>query len=716
MKLYKKILTLAVAVLPLAAFAEVNVTFETDDYAAVGVYDWWEASPFRTGVLKGNCKVVDNPFLADESAGNTTAKVLGFQRSRHGSNMFGARIDLKEDQRFVLTPTAQYVHVMMYKPVESRSMIIGLGRHNEKTAGYEETWKNQSPEAVQFTALANSKAPVGQWADVVFPVKGAGNIDIYSLVVVVDCESAHNRTEDFVAYIDDVTVNGSSAPRVALVGDYPVCVERTQQFTRTDRAFTQVTLKSTAGQYVKKQTKKNVLTEAFDTFIPVQSGETFTVKAGYTGNGMHSFVYIDLNNNGKFDESELVASDTKSGSGSRTTHSITLPADLASGIYRLRTKVDWQSTDPAGNSSADNHILQNGGGMIDVLLNVYSPERTTVSVSNFQRNGVVVLEDGTKIDNYAHPQFTELKVKAVPEKGFDYEGIRITHGYNFSGDSLVHSNPQYITYAVPRKRFAEDDTYTIPASYFDADVLIEGLMVEEGKEPVVDPTLGENISDLAQLDNGKAYAIHSINGEGYLCYNEDINGDYVGLTGVTDYHWNKLTSDPAAAEVYLADYNPAEAKGQWQIVLFEDSYYLYNLGAHKFVTRSGRDYYFSDDTPALDGIRNNGDGSFSFHAGGGMSDSSQSWACIVTNESTYALRNWTWNDHGSLFYITEIEDLTTYEGLVKLGGEDPTVGVGTVIRQQTTDNGQVFNLQGLRIDATRPERGIRIASGKKVLR
>lgn len=45
MNLYKKCLTLAVAVLPLAAFAEVNVTFETDDYAAVGVYDWWEASP-----------------------------------------------------------------------------------------------------------------------------------------------------------------------------------------------------------------------------------------------------------------------------------------------------------------------------------------------------------------------------------------------------------------------------------------------------------------------------------------------------------------------------------------------------------------------------------------------------------------------------------------------------------------------------------------------
>ena len=45
-----------------AAQNAVGVDFETDaSYRAVGVYDTWENSPFRTGLLQGNAKVVSNP-------------------------------------------------------------------------------------------------------------------------------------------------------------------------------------------------------------------------------------------------------------------------------------------------------------------------------------------------------------------------------------------------------------------------------------------------------------------------------------------------------------------------------------------------------------------------------------------------------------------------------------------------------------------------------
>ena len=52
-------------------------------------------------------------------------QVLGFQRSRYGSNTFGARIDLK--QPFALTKETKYVHVMIHKPKAGRTMLIGLG-------------------------------------------------------------------------------------------------------------------------------------------------------------------------------------------------------------------------------------------------------------------------------------------------------------------------------------------------------------------------------------------------------------------------------------------------------------------------------------------------------------------------------------------------------------------------------------------------------------
>lgn len=208
----KKLFVTAVAVLPLAASAQVNITFEDKDYQSVSVYDWWEASPFRNGELSGNCRVVDNPDASIKDCANTSAKVLAFQRSRYGSNLYGARIDLTVDQRFLLTPTVQYVHVLMKKPVEGRSMIIGLGRHNPNTPGYADMWATQKDDVVQFTVLGTNMAVANQWTDVVFPIRGAGNIDIYSLVVVPDCEAPHRLTSDFAIYIDNVKVNSISTP------------------------------------------------------------------------------------------------------------------------------------------------------------------------------------------------------------------------------------------------------------------------------------------------------------------------------------------------------------------------------------------------------------------------------------------------------------------------------------------------------------------------
>ena len=146
MKLKKYTLIAALA-LPMAAAAQTaSVTFDTDDYKAVSVYDSWENSPFRKGTLQGNVAVIDNhlnqvdDFLGE--APNSTAKILGVQRSRFGSNQFGARIDLKTP--FSLSPTPQYVHVLINRPIEGRVMLMGLGKHREQD------WAGQSPETEQF--------------------------------------------------------------------------------------------------------------------------------------------------------------------------------------------------------------------------------------------------------------------------------------------------------------------------------------------------------------------------------------------------------------------------------------------------------------------------------------------------------------------------------------------------------------------------------------
>ncbi|MBR6648485.1 MAG: hypothetical protein IKL29_03805, partial [Bacteroidaceae bacterium] len=67
---YRKFIALAALALPMVAFAQTEITFETQDYKSLGVYDTWEASPFRTNKLSGNYGVIDNHLqYVDEQLG-----------------------------------------------------------------------------------------------------------------------------------------------------------------------------------------------------------------------------------------------------------------------------------------------------------------------------------------------------------------------------------------------------------------------------------------------------------------------------------------------------------------------------------------------------------------------------------------------------------------------------------------------------------------------
>ena len=140
----------------------------------------------------------------------------------------------------------------------------------------------------------------------------------------------------------------------------------------------------------------------------------------------------------------------------------------------------------------------------------------------------------------------------------------------------------------------------------------------------------------------------------------------------------------------------------WQIIKEGDKYYLYQPAKKEYVTRTGRDYIFTSEKTALDNIReNSGDhaGTFSFHAGGGYSDESTNFACIVTNDATVAVRNWTWSDHGSVFYIFENPNITT------TSIEEP------IVKEQA--HKAIYNLQGQKLSSM-PTSGIVIVNNKKI--
>lgn len=541
---------------------EVRIDFENQNYKALGVYDTWLKSPFRSqnkqaAALEGNVQVVSNiDKNYDEilkATPNASNNVLGFQRSRFGSNTFGARIDLK--QPFALTKETKYVHVMIHKPKAGRTMLIGLGKRTDRAG--------QSTDTEQFWELSTREVEPNKWVDAVFPVKGAGGIEIHSLVVVVDCEDTNGLKDDFLAYIDNIVVN-NEAFTTTNREDYPMNYNKDAKCSRTDRGLKGISLgDQTFNVYGDITTSTPAYTYLSKQAFLAKPGETLNPAVQYKGVWMHSYVYLDLNNNGRFEPkveggqivpnagNELLAysflggEDENSGFNSAGTEisgngrntlvmpEFTLPSDLQHGFYRMRYKVDWNSADAGGSIENNNHILNNGGGAIDVRLNVHGDN---VKIYQGALNGKVVTEDGTELNGISIPFGKPYTVKMKPEHGFNFSGLKVRHGYNLNGDSISHGTYQYVDEFIPRERFNADGTFTLPAEMVDGDVSLEGIFID-AKTALTYEVYFNNEFVYSTVVNGAK--------TGAVTIPEGLSRDYVELTADKQ----TITSLPATVRI-----------------------------------------------------------------------------------------------------------------------------------------------------------------------
>ena len=541
---------------------EVRIDFENQNYKSLGVYDTWHKSPFRSqnkqaAALEGNVQVVSNiDKKYDEilkATPNASNNVLGFQRSRFGSNTFGARIDLK--QPFALTKETKYVHVMIHKPKAGRTMLIGLGKRTDRAG--------QSAETEQFWELSTREVEPNKWVDAVFPVKGAGGIEIHSLVVVVDCEDTNGLKDDFLAYIDNIVVN-NEAFTTTNREDYPMNYNKDAKCSRTDRGLKGISLgDQTFNVYGDITTSTPAYTYLSKQAFLAKPGETLNPAVQYKGVWMHSYVYLDLNNNGRFEPkveggqivpnvgNELLAysflggEDENSGFNSAGTEisgngrntlvmpEFTLPSDLQHGFYRMRYKVDWNSADAGGSIENNNHILNNGGGAIDVRLNVHGDN---VKIYQGALNGKVVTEDGTELNGISIPFGKPYTVKMKPEHGFNFSGLKVRHGYNLNGDSISHGTYQYVDEFIPRERFNADGTFTLPAEMVDGDVSLEGIFID-AKTALTYEVYFNNEFVYSTVVNGAK--------TGAVTIPEGLSRDYVELTADKQ----TITSLPATVRI-----------------------------------------------------------------------------------------------------------------------------------------------------------------------
>ena len=210
---------------------------------------------------------------------------------------------------------------------------------------------------------------------------------------------------------------------------YPVSFDKTALNTSAHgRMLNSFSLQQTGKD---KQTKSVKTSKAAyedhtaDEPFTVEAGSELTASFDYTGEWMHSFVYIDFDDDGDFSYKEgqwdqtgtdLVAfsfysldsnpkndtsgynsvGDELTGDARNTYAAPSFKAPAKAGEYRIRFKFDWNCILPGGSSS----ILSDGGGVWDATLKVVEPVVDGISTINVEAaNGEAQLFtiDGVKL-------------------------------------------------------------------------------------------------------------------------------------------------------------------------------------------------------------------------------------------------------------------------------------------------------------------------------
>ena len=231
---------------------------------------------------------------------------------------------------------------------------------------------------------------------------------------------------------------------------YPVNFDKTAKSTHSSRALNSFSLqqtgkdKQTESVYASKAAYEDHTSKVFT----VEAGSELTASFDYTGEWMHSFVYIDFDNDGQFSYKEgqwdqtgtdLVAfsfysldsnpkndasgynsvGDELTGDARNTYVAPSFKAPAKAGEYRIRFKFDWNCILPGGSST----ILEDGGGVWDATLKVVEPVVDGISSINaevangetqlFTVNGVKLnkLQKGLNIVRTADGKVKKVLVK-----------------------------------------------------------------------------------------------------------------------------------------------------------------------------------------------------------------------------------------------------------------------------------------------------------------
>ena len=375
-----------------------------------------------TGVINesgtGGSRPIDTAISSGDASNQWTHIVVVFDRANQKSVAYVNGV-LKEEG----TLTSEMVFA------STRDILIGAGWNADGAVDRYFTGKIANvrfyrgaltAEQVQFDMSANTYSDLSQ--------------DLKNI-----CVAAYNMDDNYTPLtLTDQSDNGNHGKFVGYTSQY---CEPTETLTRPDRTDGGATnnryvtsIQITGATYLgeaqtinltgmSQEPRRCVYENHTDSILYCTPGDVLSPVINFTGDWMHKYVYVDWDRNSIFeiaegtpgvttDWGELVSANyltetdvkdkdgyTSAGTtgvrrGTTALPTFTVPQDAA-GDYRIRFKVDWYSTDPCGNNSSSNSILNNGGAILDYTIHVdmlptADPVITLSSGSNIEK-GVTLI-------------------------------------------------------------------------------------------------------------------------------------------------------------------------------------------------------------------------------------------------------------------------------------------------------------------------------------
>ena len=236
----------------------------------------------------------------------------------------------------------------------------------------------------------------------------------------------------------NVTISGTTITVNCEDPRWPVNFPKTQTFTRSDRYINSVTFETDGGNQTVDGFYVDVNSLCYQDLTATKTVTLFANTSVHpafkvAGEWQHGFVYIDLNNDGDFtDAGELVAKVNEGNPNLATAiPNFTTPA---AGTYRMRVKTDWASEDPGGNIgdephdiSSNNHIINNGGMIVDMTLEVKSQTEEEIYDQLISR--LEAINFGTGLNQYSftgsYVGYTASTINDLKAQGYTAENLEM---------------------------------------------------------------------------------------------------------------------------------------------------------------------------------------------------------------------------------------------------------------------------------------------------